>query len=434
MKHWSKIVAALLACIVCATLSNAQAAAQTGATQKQDSSASDVRLRDAARAMDRKDFALAAGLLAAYLKDHPSDAQAHFQLAYAYGALKRPTDAIPEYRRAVELNPSFAAAQLNLGLLLMEQGDFASAAKSFESAADLTPDQANPKFLAGVALERSGDLPRALAQYEAAASLDSKNYDIFFHWGIALLHTGRPADAEKELRAALALKPESDAARLALANALIAEKKPDAAAAELSEHLRANPNDAEARAQLASALFDEGKPSEALAELDRADALAKPTLEREKLRASILISESQWDAAAQVLAACVNLAPEDANLHAELGRILMQKRDFPDAERELRRALAIDNTMTVALRNLVSTEYLAQNYSGTLELLDVLARREPPSPPLMFIRGTCYDKLGRKAEAVDAYQKFLATDNGRSDKEEFQARERMNLLKRELSK
>lgn len=425
---------------------SAQTPPQNAGAQKQTTTApgtkpntqtdakTDTRLVDGAQAIEKKDYPRGVALITDYLKDHPEDSAAHFQLAYAYGSMKRGSEAVPEYRRAIELNPGFAAAHLNLGLLLLEQGDAVSAARSFQSAADLMPDQANPRFLAGVALERSGNLPGAITQYATAGSLDAKNYDIFFRWGMALLRAGRPADSEQRLRQAVALKPDSDAAHLALANALLAEKKPDGAAAELTEHLKNNPNDVDARGQLASALYDLGKPAEALAELDRADSSAGPSLEREKLRASILISQEQWDAAIRALTFAVNAAPQDANLHAELGRILLQKRDFPAAERELQRALAIDSTMTVALRNLVSTVYLAGDYPGALKLLDELAQREPPTPIVLFVRATCYDKLQRKAEAVEAYQKFLAADKGQSDKEEFQAQERMKLLQRELSK
>ena len=168
--------------------------------------------------------------------------------------------------------------------------------------------------------------------------------------------------------------------------------------------------------------------------MDRADAGAAPSAESAKLRASILISQQNWDGASHALAIAVAAAPDDAALHAEYGRILLQQRDFPAAERELRKSLTLDGKQTDALRNLVSTEYLAGNYNGTLELLDILAKREAPLPIVLFVRATCYDKLRRKPEAVEAYRKFLDADNGRSDKEEFQASERLKVLQKELTK
>jgi hypothetical protein len=51
-----------------------------------------------------------------------------------------------------------------------------------------------------------------------------------------------------------------------------------------------------------------------------------------------------------------------------------------------------------------------------------------------FIRGICYDRLSHKAEAIDAYQKFLDLDNGQDDTQTFQARRRIVTLKNELGK
>jgi tetratricopeptide (TPR) repeat protein len=249
-----------------------------------------------------------------------------------------------------------------------------------------------------------------------------------------LLRADRAEDAEQQLRAAIALRSDNGAAHSALIDALLRQKKTDAAIVELRASLDRNGGDAQARLKLATTLYGLGKPAEALAELDRADANGAPTVERAKLRASILISQKDWDGAAKTLAIAAAAAPDDAPLHAEYGRILLQLRDFPAAERELRRSLTLDGKQTDALRNLVSTEYLAGNYEGTLQLLDLLAKREAPLPIVLFVRATCYDKLQRKPEAVEAYKKFLDADNGKNDKEDFQASERMKVLQKELSK
>lgn len=396
--------------------------------------ASDPRVYQAQQEVEKKNYARAAELLTGFLKDYPSDPTAHFQLGYVYRLLQRSDDSVSEYRRAAELKPDFAEAHLNLGLALIDAKDFAGAAVALQRAAELMPGQARPRYLAGLAFERSGNIPGAIAQYQLAAPLDANNFDIRFHLGIILLHADRAEDAEKELRAAIALRSDNEAAHSALIDALLRQKKTDAAIVELRASLERNGGDVQARLKLATALNELGKPADALAELDRADANAAPSAERAKLRASILISQKDWDGAAKALAIAAAAAPNDAALHAEFGRILLQQRDFSAAERELRRALTLDGKQTDALRNLASTEYLAGNYEGTLQLLDLLAKREAPLPIVLFVRATCYDKLQRKPEAVEAYRKFLDADNGQSDKEEFQASERLKVLQKELTK
>jgi hypothetical protein len=50
-----------------------------------------------------------------------------------------------------------------------------------------------------------------------------------------------------------------------------------------------------------------------------------------------------------------------------------------------------------------------------------------------FVRGTCYDKLAQKPEAVAAYQKYLDLDQGSHDTQDFQARQRILSLQREMN-
>src|ERR1700733_6937333 len=428
-------IAAILACgaIFSGRCCGAQTTARDPLTPAQRA-ASDPRVYQAQQEVEKKNYARAVELLTGFLKDYPNDPTAHFQLGYVYGLLQRSDDSISEYRRAAELKPDFAEANLNLGLALIDAKDFAGAAIALQRAAELTPGQARPRYLAGLAFERSGNIPGAIAQYQLAAPLDANNFDIRFHLGITLLHDDHAEDAEKELRAAIALRSDNEAAHSALTDALLRQKKTDAAIVELRASLERNGGDAQARLKLATALNELGKPADGVAELDRADANAALWAERAKLRASILISQKDWDGAAKALAIAVAAAPSDAALHAEFGRILLQQRDFSAAERELRRALTLDGKQTDALRNLVSAEYLAGNYEGTLQLLDLLAKREAPLPIVLFVRATCYDKLQRKPEAVEAYRKFLDADNGQSDKEEFQASERLKVLQKELTK
>lgn len=430
----SVFIAAILACgVLLASRCGAQTTARPPLTPAQRA-ASDPRVYQAQQEVEKKNYAHAVELLTGFLKDYSDDPTAHFQLGYVYGILKRNDDSVTEYRRAAELKPDFAEAQLNLGLTLLDMKDYSGAAVALQRATELLPGQAKVRYLAGVALEHVDNFPAAVQQFEAAATLDQNNFDAFFHWGLTLLRANRPEEAEKRLRQAIVLRGDSEPAHSALIDALMREKKTDEAIAELRSSLSRNSGDPQARFKLATVLYETGKPAEALAELDHADTGAAPTAERAKLRASILISQQNWEGASRALAIAVAAAPADAALRAEYGRILLQQRDFPAAERELRKSLTLDGKQTDALRNLISTEYLAGNYSGALELLDVLAKREAPLPIVLFVRATCYDKLQRKPEAVEAYRKFLDADNGRSDKEEFQASERLKVLQKELTK
>jgi len=440
MKHRGKLTAHLIvgiAFLACA-LAAAQNAPRTSkpppvktVPAKPTPPATDALLQDAAAAMERKEYAAAIAPLQSYLAQHPDDATAQFQLGYAYSELQRWDEAKSAYRRAIVLDPKLAAAHLNLGLVLLD-GEPAAAVEPFRRAAELMPEQARPRFLLALALERTGKLASAIEEYQAAERLDAKQYEIRFALARALLRANRATEAEAEFREALALRGDAAPARLGLAESLRVQKKLEAAAAEFAAYLLLQPQDRESRLQRASVLTDLGHYEQALEDLDRSDAEAAASVESYKLRAEIRLQQKQWAQAGEVLQKALELAPRDAELHARLGRVWLEKRDFPAAERELRQALQLDRSWTNALRDLVAVYYLGERCQATLQILDELDRRETPGAGSWFIRATCYDKLGRKAEAVAAYEKFLALDQGRSEDHGFQARQRIRILAREL--
>lgn len=437
MRPLQKLAAALALLILGAVYPVAAQAGQKPAKARaqkvepsQDSLA--LLLRQAEDAIEKKNYAAAAEALQSYLAQRPGDAAAHFQLGYAYSGLERAEEAQAEYRKAIALNAKLAAAHLNLGLTLFER-DPAAAVEPLRAAAEMLPDQSRPRFLLGLALERSGNLSGAIEQYQAAQGLNPKELEIRLALGRALLRSDRAAEAEAQFREALTLRADSASARLGLANSLLALKNLEGAAQELRAYLEQRPKEQESRLQLAAILVRLNRYDQAREELDRSDRAAPPSLASYKLRAEIYLAQKQWTQAAEALEKALPLAPQDAELHARLGRVWLEDRKFAPAERELRQALQIDPNATDALRDLVAVYYLGEEYRATLDVLDLLARRETPNAGSWFVRATCYDKLERKAEALAAYEKFLELDQGRSDKQDFQARQRIHVLKRALA-
>ena len=198
------------------------------------------------------------------------------------------------------------------------------------------------------------------------------------------------------------------------------------------KYLQLEPQDALVRRQRAAVLVELGKLDEALAELDKSDAGAEALPASLKLRAEIYLQQKKIDEAIAVLQKAIAIEPRNAQLHARLGRAYLEKKELAAARRELRLALEIDAKWTDALRDLVAVYFLAEQYEAALQVIELLAKRETLSARSWFIRAICYDKLGRKPEALAAYQEFMAGEHPRTEREEFQARGRIKALTREL--
>ena len=389
-------------------------------------------LDEAQAALDRNNFESAIPPLQKFLAEKPDVAFAHFQLAYAYTGLNRVDEARAEYERCVALDPKMAEAQLNLGILLLEK-DAAAAAPPLRKAVALMASQSRPRFLLGIALERSGDLAGAADSYEAAAHLNPSDTEAQTHLGEMYLQLKRPADAEKRFRAVLESQPNSALALRGLALSLDAEGKPDALEA-YRNYLASDPKDSAVRTRFVQLLVANKQFDEALAETDKPGNGQAPSLDALRLRADIFVGQNKLDEAIAALKQAIALAPRDAQLHGGVGRLYLQKREFADAERELKIAIQLDKNNVVYWKDLTATFYQGGNYVAALAGYDVVDKLEKPGAGVWFIRALCYDKLNQVQPALDAYRKFLDLDQNQHPDQVWQANQRIHVLEKRAEK
>jgi tetratricopeptide (TPR) repeat protein len=428
------------ALMACAGLWCSAAGAQTVGTSRKrivqdpEAAALNKLLTDAQAALDAKDYATAAKDYQDFLAKRPDEASVHFQLGYTYTALQKPTEAAQEYRKAIDLDPGMAAAYMNLGLTLVQTNP-AAAIQPLLKAVELKPDEMAANLALGVAYEGTHKTVEAEKSYAAAVKIDPKNFDAHASLARVLLDEKKGPEAEAEFREALAIQPNAPAEHLGLAQSLTLENKPDAAAEELKKYAALRPSDPEAQLAEASLLANAGKDDEALAALD-ASAAASKTPESAsalKLRASILFHKKDYAGLAVVLRNLIALEPANPDYPAELGHALLESKNYGDAANELIVALKANPSSNDVLKDLIVAEYLNKNYPATLKALELLEKREALPLGSWFVRGSCYDKLGQKPEALAAYQKFLAMNTDENSDMYFEAAARARTLTREIA-
>jgi tetratricopeptide (TPR) repeat protein len=115
-----------------------------------------------------------------------------------------PDEARDAYRRTLEVSPLHAAAHVNLGRLLHEQGELAAAEQQYRAALHTETRgalAATAAFNLGVALEDQQRLDEAIVQYRDALALDPAIADA--HWNLSgvLERQGKKALAFRHLKA-----------------------------------------------------------------------------------------------------------------------------------------------------------------------------------------------------------------------------------------
>lgn len=108
------------------------------------------------------------------------------------------------YARAVELDPTHAAAHLDLGRLLHEAGRTREAAEQYRRALEARPHDptaVTATFNLGVALEDLGHVPEAITAYERAVELDPDLADAHYNLSRLFEQVGRRDAAFRHLKA-----------------------------------------------------------------------------------------------------------------------------------------------------------------------------------------------------------------------------------------
>jgi serine/threonine-protein kinase len=114
----------------------------------------------------------AVGCARAAVAAYPDKAWPHYLLGFLYRNHKRdPDSAEPHFLRALELNPRFTFAMVQLGFVRQVKGDLAGAERWFQKAIELDPESGAHIGLGSVDLLR-GDLAGAEAEYRKAIELD----------------------------------------------------------------------------------------------------------------------------------------------------------------------------------------------------------------------------------------------------------------------
>ena len=151
---------------------DSQAKRETQSRQQKVANPLNDLLDEAQRNIDANNFEAAVAPLQKFIAEKPDLAFAHFQLGYAYTALKRSDEARTEYERAIALDAKMPEAYLNLGVLLLDKQEYAAAAAPLSKAVELLPAQSRPRSLLAIAQDRSGDKEGAARSFESVLHLD----------------------------------------------------------------------------------------------------------------------------------------------------------------------------------------------------------------------------------------------------------------------
>jgi tetratricopeptide (TPR) repeat protein len=345
----------------------------------------------------------------------PDSAEAHFNLGNAYGRHFRYKEARVEYEQTLRLDASFDAARLSLAKALLEMGEDTAAIPIVQDYTRRAPGDYEGQLVLGQAYRRQGDLGKAAEHLGRAVELKPDSYDARYNLGIVFARTGDINAATRQLEAAEKLNPRAPGAHYELSRIYAKQKLLQRSKDEAQAFQQARDWTEEDRT------FDllriKGDDS-----LRKGDARSAAETYREAIRVNAkdpgmhynlslaLAQLGDRQGEKQELEKAIQLGPNEAEPHNQLGTLYMVEERVDEAEKEFKSAIALNPTFAEAKNNLGTLYGRIGNNRAAIELF-----REAVQNNLLFAQahanlGLALAAGGNFAEGGRELQEALRID------------------------
>ncbi len=117
--------------------------------------------------------------------------------------------ALAKFGLALEENPKLIEAQMGMGNIWRQRGDYTKAKLAFESATRIDPNDFDARYYLGHMQHLLGEIENAIRTYLQALAIDPDSHVANRDLAAAYLQSGRPGDALTYARKATELNPDS---------------------------------------------------------------------------------------------------------------------------------------------------------------------------------------------------------------------------------
>lgn len=275
------------------------------------------------------------------------------------------------FRKATELDPTFAPARLDLGLAELKEGKLIEAIASIRKSLELDPVSPGAHLFLGIAEYQDNDANSAIGDLREALKEDPKNVQAMTWLGIVELNTGHPE---------LASGPLDRASELAPADENVLDYRVQAHMAEAKQSY--------------TALY---KLNPASWRLHRLNAVIDAQADDHKGA----IAEYQL---------AIKLAPNDAELYEGMGWEYRKLGQADQAAKAFAEQLRLTPGNPIAMYNLSSAQVDSGQEQAALPLLEEVVKIYNHPTGADYYLGRALAAKGRDDEAVVSFQRATMLD------------------------
>ncbi len=255
-----------------------------------------------------------------------------FDVAVQYTDKKLYEQAVPAWRKALELAPEDPRGHNNFGIALFESGHIDEAIVEYRKSIDLNPKSSQTHNNLGSALAEKGRMDEALAEFQKSVELNPDNAGAHVNLGNALASkSGKLDQAIDELNKGVELAPGAPNGQNGLGVALARAGRLDEAAFFLQKAVNLAPQSVDYHYNYGRVLAAKGSLPDAAAQFEQAAKLSNMQVPAIlEMLAATYSDTGRYSEAVQVATRAIELADQqgDEGLATRLKASLLRYRDL----------------------------------------------------------------------------------------------------------
>ena len=332
---------------------------------------------------------------------------------YMYGSvltkLGRGDESRQYYERAVEVDPTYAPAVLQLADLYEAANEFGKAAEVLQPLIAEDPVNTEIQRRQAYLYLRAGEAEKAKTSLKTLVDADPKDMRSAFYLADAYNDLEQYAEADKIYRKLLEATPDDPDVLASYAQSQIGQHKLDEAAKTLQalQKLPELPDNLQvlAKTQLAYIALQKGDYAAAIDETKPVLVFRdKPNTQAINTALEAYKKQKRWSDAVALLQPLVDKYASDPFVNARYVEFLLRAGDKDRAR------VAASTQAKFGVRNTIgAAEAYVQNeqYDTGIALLKDALKAKPDEVDLQFELGSAYERAGNKGEAEKVFQQIL---------------------------
>ncbi len=334
-----------------------------------------------------------------------------------------PFKIVHHLERAIEADPGYPEAYVELGRYYGFMGEPALAKATFERWTGRHPEDADMLINAGLTLFDAADFAEAYAFFEkaveAATEVEQRSGALTFRSN-ALDMLGRYDEAVAAYEQVIAETPEWWEAHANLGICHARNGHFDRAEAAFRRGLEDCPGSPEIRDELAAHLLSQGGDlQEALKLSEEAVALGRDEIRHLMTLGEVRLASGDDEGTAEAYRTVLSLDPENPEAHLELGILHERRGETAKAEEHFVESLKTDPGNPRALYSYASLYYTSDDLETAEEILERAVAADAEYSPALSALASIRARRGEFGVAMDFIER--AVEAGESDADHFES-------------